>query len=286
MRFGLGILVIGVIGAASYFSLTKQQPQALRPTMSSVPLSSPSMDKNEPALTPSQIQKPSNKVLQDSPESFEKLLADLSPVEQATYLKLNNMVFGVLDFSTQAQFDKLKANGLPSLLDIDYVSSHSRGDIIEALMSEEGIANFATEHPSLNYHAVKMLNLVESISELTAVVNYYFPEYQLGEQLPARKFWPDGEYPEQYIAAINSSIWSFAITRETTALETLLHARYKQLIPNKQDDYAEQVVGYLAKASWQLGDHEVIEHYVAAQYPKHLLIYQGKLAEFLAKDTK
>jgi hypothetical protein len=128
---------------------------------------------------------------------------------------------------------------------------------------------------SLNLNAIKTVNLVETIEELTQVINYYFPEYDQASPIPAQHKWPNGKHPAQTIELLGQLIEASALVHENNAMELLARARYMQLLYDDEISYSHtsSMLKTLAMANKKLQGNDNILNYVKKHYPKELDTY-------------
>ena len=207
--------------------------------------------------------------------SFEQMLEGMSPQDKEKYLKINNQLFGALNFSDIDSYETFLVQGFPSIQDIDYVEAQTRKDLSYMLFDNIGSYPNYAEEPSLNLQAISAVHLIKTIQALEIQIRYYFPDYKQGERFPATTKWPDSEYPDQIIETLGVLIEAYASVVEKTAIEYLARARYEQLSfgVDKNKSNAVAVLTLLAKADKKLGANNKISEYVKQHYPTHMETY-------------
>jgi hypothetical protein len=245
-------------------SLAKQENHAIK-----------SMAKIAVDIAPASLEKPPHTAIQKEVNSFEQFLASMPTHDQDKYIKLNEYFFGVLAFSRAKEYSILKEQGFPSLKEINYVMEYRRRDLNTLLWNNLTQEELDEKELSLNLNAIKTVNLVETIEELTQVINYYFPEYEQATPIPALHKWPNGKHPEQAIEALGQLIQANALVRETNAMGLLAKARYMQLLYDDEISYrhTSSILKTLAMANKKLQGNDNILNYVKEHYPEELDTY-------------
>ena len=207
--------------------------------------------------------------------SFEQMLGAMSTQDKEKYLKINDQLFGALNFSDIDSYKTFLKQGFPSIKDIDYVEAQTRKDMSYMLFDNLGSYPNYAEDSSLKLQAISALNLIKTIEVLETQIRYYLPDYKQGEPFPATTEWPNSEYPEQ----INKTLWVLiqanASVPEKTVIEYLARARYLQLsfgLEQNQSN-AVAVLTLLAKADKKLGGNNKISEYVKQHYPTDMETY-------------
>ena len=207
--------------------------------------------------------------------SFEQMLEAMSTQEKERYLKINDQLFGALNFSDFNSYKTFLVQGFPSIKEINYVEAHTRKDLSYMLFENGGSYPIYEEDPSLNLQAISALNLIKTIEALEMEIRYYLPDYKQGEPFPVTSEWPDSEYPEPINEALRVLIEAQATVLEYTAIEYLARARYEQLSfgVDKNKSNAVAVLTRLAMADKKLGANNTISEYVKQHYPTHMETY-------------
>ncbi|NQY64724.1 MAG: hypothetical protein HRT38_13520 [Alteromonadaceae bacterium] len=211
--------------------------------------------------------------------SFEQMLEGMSQWDKERYLKINNQLFGVLNFSDIDSYKTFLDQGFPSTIDIDYVEEQTRKDLSYMVFNNVGSYPNYAKDSSLNLPAVSALNLIKNIEELEIQIRYYLPDYKQGQPFPHTTEWPNSEYPEQIIETLGVLNVAQASVRQHTAIEYLAKARYEQLSLGfeKNESNSVAVLTLLAKADKKLGKNSKIPEYVKQHYPTEMETYNNLL---------
>ena len=211
--------------------------------------------------------------------SFEQMLEDMSQRDKERYLKINDQLFGVLNFSDVDSYKTFIEQGFPSIRDIDYVEEQTSKDLSYMLFDNlSSYPNYA-EDPSLNLQAISALNLIQAIEDLEIQIRYFLPDYKQGEPFPRPTEWPNSKFPAQIIETLGILNEAQASVPQYTAIEHLAKARYLQLSFSSEQTQQDtvEVLTRLAMADKKLGPNNKISEYVKRHYPKDMETYNDLL---------
>lgn len=217
---------------------------------------------------------------QQAINSFTQLLANLDPIIQKKYVRLNEQLFGALDFTNKNNYQIWLEQGFPRAEELEYVSQYNIEELGVTLFNNAQSYPTFKDDPSLNLPAISVLNFVKAVEELEQTIKYYLPDYKQGDPFPNSSHWPNGKRPQQIVEALMQLQIPYAVINKHTAIEYLARARYEQFsfgINEDNDKNIAAILKNLALADNKLGGNSNIFNYVKKHYPEHLTLYESLL---------
>lgn len=217
---------------------------------------------------------------QQAISSFTQLLANLESGIQKKYVRLNEQLFGSLNFTSSTSYQTWLEQGFPKVEELDYVSQYNIEELGIALFNNAHSYPIFEDEPSLNLPAISVLNFVKAVEELEQTIKYYLPDYKQGDPFPDSSHWPNGKRPPQIVEALMQLQIPYAVINKHTAIEYLARARYEQFsfgMNQENDKNIATILKNLALADKKLGGNSNIFNYVKKHYPEHLTLYESLL---------
>ena len=188
------------------------------------------------------------------------------------YLVLNNLYFNALEFTNNTEYQNWLAEGFPSPADISFCEQYSTTELSKALIKHVdymSLNDLITQNPKLNRNAILAINFANAVAEVQEAIQYYVPEYQLGDPLP-HELWPNGQTPEIVLEKYENLNYAQAATRPNSAIGALVKAKFDFIVPaedtNSRLYLSNSSLGYLVKAQRKLAGNQVT-NYIKNQYP-------------------
>jgi hypothetical protein len=213
--------------------------------------------------------------------SVKTMFENLSAQDKEKYKKINEQLFGVMDFNDGSSYQEFLDKGFPFIEDIRFTEQYSTAELTELLVRNMDSYPHNLEEGSLNSQAILGLNLLNVLEELETQVRFYLPDYKNGDVFPKNTDWPGNERPAEIHEMLMNLALAHAGAREVTAVELLARARYEQLnfytIAENQV-ITEQVLAQLASADRLLVGNDLLLRYVEETYPDNVDRYHSLLS--------
>jgi len=218
----------------------------------------------------------------DNPEQYQKdavnwasFLSQMNKEQQEAYLKLNNELFGLLEFSNDPDFRSLIQNGFPLVADFEFASDYKIQELSIMLMDSNSDMYIKAAELNVNINAVRVVNFFNAMQQAETVVRYYIPDYTFNHEAPLKVDSLHYNMPEQVREAMFDLIFAHIGVKSDTALGSLARAKYNMMLRAwnlEAYKISELELNYFAQAGRlmpQLG----IDAYIDKHYPEHYKKY-------------
>ncbi|GAC27381.1 hypothetical protein [Brumicola pallidula] len=210
---------------------------------------------------------------------FESHILDL-------YINLSDNLYGGLYFNNIEEYKILVKNGLPLEKELEYLSESDYSQT--AIKLAESRINSTPFEPNedLSTSALSSANLVRTIVELEKSIQYYIPNYTIGDKFPEEKDWPSGYRPEVVASLMKDLVYAQASVDKSSPVAQLALAKFTELnfYGLESDELMLSVFEHITNAQVVV-NLQSISQYIAENYPNQEQKYIAMLEE-KRRDSK